>query len=540
MADIQYLRLTEKDHKKFGNPLWRITHWYWIQTKKAGVRTLLSPRRAQRKIMRVLAVWNKLMILKCRQLGVSTFLLIWHLDATMMTPDTTTCILAHEQKALDTLFRIIKIAYESCPDNFELDSGDIWHKPMALYDTKNELYFEGLNSKIYVALQVRSATVHRLHVSEAHFIKHAEDVMTATMGAVPDDGIVTIETTGNGIGGMFHEDWLDAIDPNTSSPFSVLFLGYQDSEEYMLELDDKMQFRKTMTQEEKGIHKKHGVSLEHIAWRRKKRADPKVRKKFEQEFPCHWKEAFMHTGSGIFDVDMLDDWIIRDPIERRKIGSQDGDYVIWKKVKKGEQYIVSGDMSSGEGKTSASAKQGGTDYCVLEVINARTLQVVAMFRGKHPYARMHEVAEKIAREYNKAYIIIETYPSAHGLTVVNNLWHHTNYPHELIHTEKHLEKTTDRNKRRLGWYTTEKSKVLIIDELQNAVLEGTVRVHSRTIQSEMFTFINHDNGSMGAIEGYKDDTVMALGIGTYSKNIALALKAMRDYTKVSKKSLGFK
>ncbi len=71
------------------------------------------------------------------------------------------------------------------------------------YDNANELYFEGLDSTIYVALEARSDTVHRLHVSEAANIKNAEDVLTATLGAVPDDGIVSMESTANGMGGLF-------------------------------------------------------------------------------------------------------------------------------------------------------------------------------------------------------------------------------------------------------------------------------------------------------------------------------------------------
>ncbi|WP_187781948.1 hypothetical protein [Gimesia chilikensis] len=49
---------------------------------------------------------------------------------------------------------MIKIAYESCPDRVQLADGRIWTKPKAKYDSKNELYFEGLDSRIYVALKV--------------------------------------------------------------------------------------------------------------------------------------------------------------------------------------------------------------------------------------------------------------------------------------------------------------------------------------------------------------------------------------------------
>lgn len=49
--------------------------------------------------------------------------------------------------------------YESCPARVHLADGSFWHKPVAKYETRNEFYFEGINSTIYVALKIRSTTV---------------------------------------------------------------------------------------------------------------------------------------------------------------------------------------------------------------------------------------------------------------------------------------------------------------------------------------------------------------------------------------------
>jgi hypothetical protein len=137
------------------------------------------------------------LILKARQEGVSTFCPIFHLDRTLFTPNCNTCILAHRRDSLQKLFRIIKIAYESCPEAFQLADGAVRRKPKAKYDTKNELYFEGIDSRVHVALEVRSDTLHGLHVSEWAFIKNADEVLTATLAAVVDGGVITGETTAN-------------------------------------------------------------------------------------------------------------------------------------------------------------------------------------------------------------------------------------------------------------------------------------------------------------------------------------------------------
>ncbi len=78
--------------------------------------------------MKYVAVWHLILVLKARQEGVSTFFLIYHLDRTLFTPNCTKVILAHRRDSLQMLFRIIKIAYESCPDRIRLEDGRIWTK----------------------------------------------------------------------------------------------------------------------------------------------------------------------------------------------------------------------------------------------------------------------------------------------------------------------------------------------------------------------------------------------------------------------------
>src|SRR5579863_6305554 len=191
------------DRDRFFNRWWRITHLYLIQTKIPGVVSQLVLNPIQKILAKYLDFWTFFLVLKARQEGVSTFFLIWHLDATLFTPNIKTCILADERDNLSGLFQIIKFAYESMPQRVRLADGTIWEKPKARYDNRNELFFEGLNSTIYVALKIRSKTVHRLHVSEWAWIKSAQKVLTATFAAVPKDGVISGESTANGMGGSF-------------------------------------------------------------------------------------------------------------------------------------------------------------------------------------------------------------------------------------------------------------------------------------------------------------------------------------------------
>ena len=207
----------------------------------------------------------RLLILKARQEGVSTFCLIFHLDLTLFRRNHTSVVIAHKRDSLKKLFRIIKIAYESCPDQIQLADGRVWQKPKAKYDNVNELYFEETDSRIYVALEVRSDTVHSLHVSEWGHIKAADTVMPATLGALTDDAIVTGETTANGVGGNFHESWQQA--EAGESDYVPLFFGYQDHPDYCDEIEDEAVFKKSLTRrrEEAAYGERHEARQSRMA-----------------------------------------------------------------------------------------------------------------------------------------------------------------------------------------------------------------------------------------------------------------------------------
>ena len=162
---------------------------------------------------------------KARKEGVSTYWLLYYLDDTMWTPNTTTCILAHTKTDVQKLFKIVKLAYNKCPNKISLQSGKVWNKPSASYDNINELTFGDINSTIYVALENRGDTINNLHVSEAAHVKDSDKIVT-TMAAVPENARsnISVESTANGVGDWFEETWSDCMTGH--GPFKPLFFGW--------------------------------------------------------------------------------------------------------------------------------------------------------------------------------------------------------------------------------------------------------------------------------------------------------------------------
>ena len=225
----EYLKLAS-------DPLWRINNLYTIVDKSAE-KIPFKPNIVQDRINK--SKFKRKMILKARQFGVSTNEIIKLLDWVIHTENATAAILAHEQDALEKLFRIVRRAYKFLPDDAkpEIDRGG---------GSKFEYYFPEINSRIYCDLEIRGDTVGRLHVSEAAFMKDSSR-LKATLQAVPlATGHVTIETTPNGIANHFYDMWSDP-----DSIYEKIFFPWYIFPEYRIK--DHRVTTDSLTEEEKKL-----------------------------------------------------------------------------------------------------------------------------------------------------------------------------------------------------------------------------------------------------------------------------------------------
>ena len=175
---------------------WRINTLYKITDKlgrlrplrENSVQKLINDNDSKRK-----------MILKYRQGGVTTNEVIKQLDFTLWHKNINACILAHDRKGVEKIFRIPKLAYDRMDPFIKpaIDRGG---------GSKYEMRFPGLNSKIYCDIESRGDTIHWLHISEAAFAD--PNRIKATLETVPPNGRVTFETTPNGMGNHFYRMWI--------------------------------------------------------------------------------------------------------------------------------------------------------------------------------------------------------------------------------------------------------------------------------------------------------------------------------------------
>lgn len=189
------------------DPYWRLFSGclYKIMVKGDGdtdsfVMPFL-PNEAQRRFIDRL--WHRNVILKARQLGMTTLIAILWLDHALFNADQRCGIIAQGLEQAESIFRDkVKFAYDHLPD--------VLKERMPLQkDSASELLFAHNNSAVKVAVSMRSGTIHRLHISEfgkicAEFPKKAREVMTGSIPAVPLNGVLVIESTAEGRTGDFY------------------------------------------------------------------------------------------------------------------------------------------------------------------------------------------------------------------------------------------------------------------------------------------------------------------------------------------------
>jgi len=236
--------------EELDSPFFRLNEFYRIKDKHRNIIPFKFNKFQDSLYQKMIA---KDIILKSRQVGVSTFWLLYYLDDCIFNDNTTTGILAHKRESLEKLFEIIKTGYENLPDII---------KPLAKYDSKYELSFTN-GSRIFVSLEIRSTTCNNLHISEGAFITDSSRIK-ASLETVPiQGGKVSIESTPNGMGNDFYERWR----AESESGFRKHFFPWYEFEEYQLPIAKGENIKPNKEE------KKLGLTLPQIKFRRLKLKD---------------------------------------------------------------------------------------------------------------------------------------------------------------------------------------------------------------------------------------------------------------------------
>ena len=181
------------------DPYWRINNLYHIIDKQ-GRKIIFKLNWAQQELYE--NVWYCNVILKARQLGISTYICLLFLDRCLFNPNISAGIIAHTVEDAQALFRRVKIAYDSLPDQLK-------EVITAENDTAQMLKFSN-GSSIRVGTSLRSSTFQFLHISEfgkicAKYPDKAQEIITGSLNTVAPGQYIFIESTAEGRDGYFYD-----------------------------------------------------------------------------------------------------------------------------------------------------------------------------------------------------------------------------------------------------------------------------------------------------------------------------------------------
>ena len=469
----------------------------------------------------------RLIILKPRQPGVSTYVQAKYLHKTATAFNKTALVVAHTDKSTNAIFNKTKFMYDNLPAII---------KPLRKASNAQELIFDkpstdksdgfGLNSRFKIATAGgsgigRSDTHHFVHLSELAFYEgDAKQIFIGIMQSVPKtkDSCVIIESTAQGFN-FFKEMWDKAC--NKENEFVPLFFSWFDHEEYQMPVteDERERIMNNLNEYEKTLVELFNLPAERIKWYRWSlendcQGDTDLMK---QENPSTPEEAFLHTGRPVFDlakvqkrIEILRSRYKTKPFEIgdleytggmvKFISNKYGVVKIFKHPERNQPYTVGSD-------TAAGLKDG--DYSTASVgDNVTCEQVAAIKIHMEPEPFGFELF-KLAKYYNNALLCIEVQEDGHGYTTVKEV-QKLGYFNQ--YKRANIDKIHEDKQQTFGWKNTSTTRPVVIDRIRAVVRESPETINDLDTLLDMTTFIYKDSGKPEHEIGCHDDTIFAFAL----------------------------
>jgi hypothetical protein len=450
---------------------------------KRGRLLRLRLNRAQRDLEKTSGRRN--IVLKARQLGVTTYVAARFFVSCITREGTLSVQVAHDQRSAEEIFRIVHRLLENLPESL---------RQGALVTSRanvRQIVFPMLDSEYRVETAAdpnagRGLTIHNLHCSEvARWPRDVAETLASLRAAVPPQGEIFLESTPNGAGGTFYDEWQRA--PQTG--YVRHFYPWWWDPNYRRKIE-VVEF----SDQERELMRKHNLDGGQIAFRREMRAN--FGNRAPEEYAEDPESCFLASGDCVFDCDVLDERLKQPPVIAD--ASDNGRLLTFFPPVDGnnpKEYVIGVDPAGG-------GCDG--DYACAQVIERSTgLQCAELYGHFTP----QELAARVAllgKKYNQALVAVER--NNHGHAVIAHLAMNEGYQNLYPGGAPP------------GWLTTAASRPRMLENFAAVLSSASFLFLSPRLLQECRTFIRHQDGSSAAAGGAHDDTVMAMAI-------ALAVRA---------------
>ena len=423
----------------------------------------------QSQLVEDLALHRFIIVLKARQLGISTitaayiaWLIMFHRDKNVLIVATKLTTAANMVKKVKTIMRNLPV----------------WLKMAELVvDNKNSIELTN-GSQVKASTTSgdagRSEALSLLVIDEAAHVENLRELWTGLYPTISTGGRCIAISTPNGVGDWFHETYVGAI--SGENEFYSVHLPWP-------------------------VHPERDAS-----WFKTETRNMSQRQ-IAQEYECNFNtsgDTVIHPD----DISRIKE-SIREP--KYRVGF-DRNIWMWEEAKPDNTYLLTADVARGD----------GFDSSAFHVFKLETMELVAEYKGKVAPDIFSDVVYTSAMEFNQAMLVVENNSVGHHVLTkliernYPNLYFSRKGNHEFV--DQHLAEGNSGIVP--GFTTSHKTRPLIIAKFEEFIRNKIITIYSTRLANELDTFIWR-NGRPEAQRGYNDDLIMAASIGCWVRDTAI-------------------
>lgn len=482
---------------------------------------IFIPLPEQKELIDGLTSNKHIIVLKSRQLGITTVVSLFYLWKAITIPKTTYLIASYNEDSTKGIAEKLKQMLYSMPDKY---------RPKLKRDNEFELKFENQSRIVFKVAGnkdiARGLTLEGVLLSEfgMYDAECQENAISSTDPCLSKNNTSTfvVESTAKqGTTDYFYKLFMNSF-RNRSKFQYYFFPWYCDSSKknYKNEIDIAVQWYKDNNHSRMlasadidpyfiPFYEKKLVTLKQIVWYLWKRQDMSQEKMFS-EYPSLPEEAFSTSLKGlVFPIDKINDRYIYipDPLTYNEVTPLPNELkpyfsknlFIYKDIQRNMKYHMGVDIASGT----------GLDYSTCAIFSNDGEMVAEFYSNKIPLYKFAEIAYQLGKYFNYAQMLIERNYDAG--TFAYKMRHEFGYIN-VVRTKKF----TDKGKTFVyGFDTTPTSKVQLIELFKNAFINGDILINSRKLLDEMKSYVMTDKGKMTG-KSNNDDMVIAAALAVYS------------------------
>ena len=477
MAQQNIKQIIKQEYIKCAkDPVYFMKKYCYIQHPTRGrIQFNLFP--FQEKVLSLLNQNDRNIILKSRQLGISTLSAGISLWMMIFQKDKAILVVATKQDTAKNLVTKVKFMYDNLPSWLQI--GFVEKNKLALR-LKNGSQIKAVSAASDAG---RSEAISLLIVDEAAFIEEnrIEEIWGSSQQTLSTGGKAIVLSTPNGTGNFFHRMWVKAQEGrNGFIPIRLPWTVHPERDQI---------------------------------WRDKQNDELGLRMA-SQECDCD----FTTSGNTVFEIEILkfiEETNLCEPVEKRGI---DGSLHIWEYPDYTRKYMIVADVARGDSK----------DYSAFHIIDIEEAKQIGEFKSQIGTKEFGHMLVTIATEYNNALLVIENANIGWNTiqVVIDRGYKNLYYSPKgdaATNADSFLAKgydITDTTKMVPGFTMSMKSRPLVIGKLDAYLRDKSVVIQGKRTLEEMRTFI-WKNGRAEAQIGYNDDLVMSLATGCYVRDTAL-------------------